>query len=82
MFQDNTNSVRLLNAALVNGYSIVTYQRPVRAHDALDKPVYTNTSQAVVWAVGPLNSKQEVSYHSLTVKGRLTNLTDSYINRH
>lgn len=69
MFQENTSSVRLLNAALVNGYSIVTYQRPVRAHDILDKTVYTNTSQTVIWAVGPLNSKQEVSYHSITSKG-------------
>ncbi|XP_039275374.1 protein Skeletor, isoforms B/C isoform X3 [Nilaparvata lugens] len=66
--ESNTESVRLLNAALVNGYSIVTYQRPLKAHDALDKPIYTNRSQAVIWAVGPLNSKQEVSYHSITSK--------------
>ncbi|RZF39223.1 hypothetical protein LSTR_LSTR010317 [Laodelphax striatellus] len=66
--ESNTESVRLLNAALVNGYSIVTYQRPLKAHDAFDKPIYTNRSQAVIWAVGPLNSKQEVSYHSITSK--------------
>ncbi|KAK3915805.1 Protein Skeletor, isoforms D/E, partial [Frankliniella fusca] len=63
--KDNSNSVRLLNAALVNGYSIVTYQRPLAARDSLDKPVLTNGSQPVIWAVGPLNQRQEVSYHSL-----------------
>ncbi|XP_054288516.1 protein Skeletor, isoforms D/E-like [Macrosteles quadrilineatus] len=65
---DNTSSVRLLNAALVNGYSIVTYQRPLRAHDSLDRPILTNTSQAVIWGVGPLNQKQEVSFHSVWSK--------------
>ncbi|CAK1540882.1 unnamed protein product [Leptosia nina] len=59
----NTNSIRLLNAALVNGYSIVTYQRPLRASDHLDLPVLTNASQPIIWAIGPLNSRNEVSYH-------------------
>ncbi|KAK9502078.1 hypothetical protein O3M35_012681 [Rhynocoris fuscipes] len=67
--EPNTESVRLLNAALVNGYSIVTYQRPLKAHDGLDKPIFTNRSQPIIWAVGPLNSKLEVSYHSITSKG-------------
>lgn len=68
MLQSNTESIRLLNAALVNGYSIVTYQRPLRAHDEFDLPIYTNGSQAIIWAIGPLNSLQEVSYHSITSK--------------
>ncbi|XP_035721686.1 protein Skeletor, isoforms B/C-like isoform X3 [Vespa mandarinia] len=62
--QEDTNSVRLLNAALVNGYSIVTYQRPLKASDELDRQVLTNRSQAIIWAVGPLNERQEVSFHS------------------
>nr|CAD7199096.1 unnamed protein product [Timema douglasi] len=66
--RDNTNSVRLLNAAMVNGYSIVTYQRPLGAQDELDRAVLTNGSQPVIWAVGPLNSRNEVSYHSITSK--------------
>ncbi|XP_072933171.1 protein Skeletor, isoforms B/C isoform X3 [Epargyreus clarus] len=66
---EKANSVRLLNAALVNGYSIVTYQRPLRAADFLDKPIFTNTSQAIIWALGPLNSKLEVSYHHHFTKG-------------
>lgn len=49
---------------MVNGYSIVTYQRPLRAADDLDKAVKTDKPQPIVWAVGPLNSRQEVSYHS------------------
>ncbi|XP_032665653.1 protein Skeletor, isoforms B/C isoform X1 [Odontomachus brunneus] len=61
--QVNTDSVQLLNAALVNGYSIVTYQRPLKASDELDLPILTNGSQAIIWAIGPLNERQEVSYH-------------------
>ncbi|XP_063233288.1 protein Skeletor, isoforms D/E-like [Bacillus rossius redtenbacheri] len=69
--REGTNSVEMLNSAMVNGYSIVTYQRPLAAQDELDRPVLTNGSQAVIWAVGPLNSRQEVSYHSITSKGDL-----------
>ncbi|XP_066581396.1 protein Skeletor, isoforms B/C [Prorops nasuta] len=61
--QKNTNSVRLLNAALVNGYSIVTYQRPLKPSDELDRQILTNRSQAIIWAIGPLNERQEVSFH-------------------
>ncbi|XP_071633804.1 protein Skeletor, isoforms B/C isoform X1 [Temnothorax longispinosus] len=66
--QDNTDSVRLLNAAMVNGYSIVTYQRPLKASDELDLPILTNRSQAIIWAIGPLNERQEVSFHSHYLK--------------
>jgi len=60
--------VRLLNAAMVNGYSIVTYQRPLKASDELDLPILTNGSQAIIWAIGPLNDRQEVSFHSHYLK--------------
>lgn len=53
-----------MNAALVNGYSIVTYQRPLRASDELDRSVITNGTQAIVWAIGPLNERREVSFHT------------------
>lgn len=69
--QEGAGSVRLLNAALVNGYSIVTFQRSLRAQDEFDKNVLTNGSQPIIWAVGPLNSRKEVSYHSLTNRGIL-----------
>jgi len=61
---ENTNSIRLLNAAIVNDYSIVTYQRPLKAADSFDRPILTNGSQAIIWAIGPLNQRFEVSYHS------------------
>lgn len=67
--QENSNSIRVLNAAMVNGYSIVTFQRPLRATDKFDLPIVANRSQAIVWAVGPLNQRQEVSYHSLYTRG-------------
>ncbi|GLH12658.1 Protein Skeletor, isoforms B/C [Gryllus bimaculatus] len=71
---ENTNSIRLLNAAMVNGYSIVTYQRPLHAKDELDHAIVTNGSQAVIWALGPLNSRNEVSYH------RVANRHDVFID--
>lgn len=49
---------------MVNGYSIVTYQRPIRASDELDLAILRNESQAIVWAIGPLNERQEVSFHT------------------
>lgn len=66
--KDNTNSIRLLNAAIVNDYSIVTYQRPLKAADAHDRPIFVNGSQAIIWAIGPLNQRFEVSYHSTFLK--------------
>lgn len=57
-----------MNAATVNGYSIVTYQRPLKATDEFDLPIIGNSSQAIAWAIGPLNQRYEVSYHSLFSK--------------
>ena len=54
---------------MVNGYSIVTYQRPLKAADSLDLPIFTNQSQAIIWALGPLNQRNEVSFHSQYTKG-------------
>jgi hypothetical protein len=65
--------VRLLNAAMVNGYSIVTYQRSLKAQDELDIDIVTNATQPVIWAIGPLNSRNEASYHSLVNKSALIN---------
>jgi hypothetical protein len=58
---------------MVNGYSIVTYQRPLKAHDELDIDIVTNGTQSIIWAIGPLNSRNEASYHSLTNKSALIN---------
>lgn len=53
---------------MVNGYSIVTYQRPLESSDELDRQIRTNGSQAIIWAIGPLNERQEVSFHSHYLK--------------
>ncbi|XP_074095643.1 DM13 and DOMON_DOH domain-containing protein skeletor isoform X1 [Cotesia typhae] len=66
--QDSTNSIRLLNAAMVNGYSIITYQRPLKASDELDLEIKTNRSQAIIWGIGPLNERNEVSFHTHYLK--------------
>lgn len=63
-FEDNTNSIRLLNAAMVNGYSIVTYQRSINATDKLDLPISRNGFEAIVWGIGPLNERKETSFHT------------------
>ncbi|VEN64735.1 unnamed protein product [Callosobruchus maculatus] len=67
--QQAVNNIRLLNAAAVNGYSIVTYQRPLVASDRFDRYVLTNGSQAIIWAIGPLNQRNEVSFHTKYLKG-------------
>ncbi|XP_055385221.1 protein Skeletor, isoforms B/C isoform X2 [Condylostylus longicornis] len=66
--EEKTNSIRLLNAAMVNGYSIVTYQRSLKASDKYDLPIPINGSHAIVWAIGPLNQRNEVSFHSQYTK--------------
>lgn len=54
---------------MVNGYSIVTYQRPLKASDKFDLPIRINGSQAIVWGIGPLNQRTEVSFHTKYTKG-------------
>ncbi|GAB6022740.1 hypothetical protein CHUAL_006836 [Chamberlinius hualienensis] len=61
--ESNTNTVRLLNAVRVQGYTMITYQRPIAAIDRWDKPILDGP-QAIIWAIGPLNSLNEVSYHT------------------
>lgn len=67
--QEHTDNIRLLNAAMVNGYSIVTYQRPLKPSDELDRAIFNNQSQPIIWAIGPLNERNEVSFHSHYTKG-------------
>merc|ERR550519_298921 len=33
--------------------------------------IFTNGSQSVIWALGPVNSKGEVSYHQKRIRGDL-----------
>jgi len=66
-----SNDVRLLNAAFINDFSMLTFQRPLAASDARDRAIATNGSQAVIWAVGPVNAQGGTSYHSVRSRGNL-----------
>ena len=69
--QGGKNGVRLLNSALINGFSMLTFQRPLAAGETLDREILTNSSQAVIWAIGPVNQAGETSYHSRRTPGNL-----------
>lgn len=69
--QGSRNNVRLLNAALINDFTMLTFQRPLAAADPSDMPILTNASQPVIWAVGPVNSQGHTSYHSLRLRGNM-----------
>ena len=61
-----TDSITLLHAAIVNGFSMVTFKRPqLGVDEEYDQHVYSDGGQAVIWAIGPLNNREEVSYHSI-----------------
>jgi len=66
-----TNNVRLLNSAVINQFTMLTYRQPLRAKDRYDTTIFTNGSQPVIWAVGPINNKGEVSYHQKRLIGDL-----------
>ncbi len=36
---------------------MLTFRRPLLAGDKFDRQVFTNQSQAVIWAIGPVNNK-------------------------
>ncbi|CAG0891716.1 unnamed protein product [Cyprideis torosa] len=62
--EPDTNNVRLLNTALVNGFTMITYQRPLVASDDFDKSIEPTRNQSVVWAVGRIDDEGTVSYHN------------------
>uniref|UniRef100_T1JH62 DOMON domain-containing protein n=1 Tax=Strigamia maritima TaxID=126957 RepID=T1JH62_STRMM len=61
----NSSHVTLLNSRLVEGFTMITYTRPLDSGDVLDKPIKRDYPQPIIWAVGPLNSLNEVSYHNV-----------------
>lgn len=65
------NKVRLLNSAIINDFTMMTYRLPLRGNDRFDQQILTNDTQSVIWAIGPVNSKGEVSYHSKRIRGDL-----------
>jgi len=68
LLQEGTNNVRMLSAASVNGFTILTFQRKLGTADIYDKTILTNGSQPVIWAVGPIKDGL-AQYHSLRNKG-------------
>ena len=52
-----TNNVKLLNSAVINKFTMLTYRQPLTGKDRYDQTIFTNGSQPVIWAVGPVNSK-------------------------
>lgn len=60
-----SDSVILLHAAVINGFSMVTFKRPQLGVDEIyDQHIYSDGQQAIMWAAGPLNDRNEVTYHS------------------
>jgi len=65
------NDVKLLNSAVINEFTMLTYRRPLARDDQYDTSIATNQSHAVIWAMGPINSKGEVSYHQKRINQKL-----------
>ncbi|XP_067138701.1 protein Skeletor, isoforms B/C-like [Centruroides vittatus] len=63
-------NVLLMNAAIVNGYTMITFRRPQLGVDAkYDQHIYSDGPQAVMWAIGQINNRGEASYHKHKTKG-------------
>lgn len=69
--KSGTNNVKLLNSAVINKFTMLTYRQPLTGKDRYDQTIFTNGSQPVIWAIGPVNSKGEVSYHQKRLRGDL-----------
>lgn len=66
------DSLTLLHGAIVNGYSMVTFKRPqLGVDEQYDQHVYSDGQQSVLWAIGQLNSKQEIGYHRLKTRSNM-----------
>jgi len=66
-----SNNVRLLNSAVINDFTMLTFRQPLAARDKFDSQIFTNDSQPIIWAIGPVNNKGEVSYHQKRLRGDL-----------
>nr|XP_027202937.1 protein Skeletor, isoforms B/C-like [Dermatophagoides pteronyssinus] len=60
-----TDSITLLHAAVVNGFRMITVKRPqLGVDERFDQHIYSDGQQAIIWAYGPLNSRNELAYHT------------------
>lgn len=58
------NHVELLEAKKTDASTRVVYRKPLKRGDSKDIVIDVNEPMYTVWAVGPLNDKQEASYHN------------------
>ena len=49
--------MKLLNSAIINEFTMLTYRRPLGKDDQYDSAILTNQSQSIIWAMGPINNK-------------------------
>ncbi|KAG9510585.1 Protein Skeletor, isoforms D/E, partial [Fragariocoptes setiger] len=69
-FSGGSDSLTLLHGAIINSYTMVTFKRPQLGIDELyDQHVYSDGQQSIIWSIGPLNSRNEISYHRLRTRG-------------
>ena len=59
------NDVRLLNSAIINDFTMLTFRQPLSSRDRYDKNIFTNRSQPIIWAVGPVNNKVSLAVTGL-----------------
>lgn len=65
-------SLSMISSSLVNGFTTITVRRPQAAQDeTYDQHIYSDGPQAMMWAVGPINNRNEVSYHRLRTNGNI-----------
>ena len=51
------NDVKLLNSAVINDFTMLTFRQPLKASEKYDIEILTNQTQPIIWAIGPVNSK-------------------------
>ena len=54
--------MKLLNSAIINEFTMLTYRRPLGKDDQYDSAIVTNQSQSIIWAMGPINNKVGTGY--------------------
>lgn len=58
------NDVEFLSSQRQNGVSRVVWRKPLDRGDRKDIVIDVNNPMYTIWAIGPLNSKMQVSYHN------------------
>ena len=67
IFGNKSNLLAISHSHVLNSVFIVFTGKD----DQYDTAIRTNGSQAVIWAMGPINNKGEVSYHSKRINNNM-----------